>query len=217
MDRVISLKLDEKINRPVVRLPINNKILVTLIDTGAMLPVFFGEFSDLKEYFPDAVMLDNVHTIISGFGGDGTHKLNDVCRIPSFEITDGIDSLIFNRLLVALEPETDKYSFSMILSATMFNKLNYHFIGGTNNRYWQVDYRRDVYYTIPQYSLDHKNILVSISIFTQKPIEDTQEPIEDIQEPIEDIQEPIEDIQELITDTQEPIIENDLKLSASKW
>ena len=210
MDRVISLKLDEKINRPVVRLPLNNKILITLIDTGAMLPVFFGKFSDLKEYFPNAVMLDNVHTIISGFGGDGTHKLNDVCRIPLFKITDGTDSLIFQRLLVALEPNTGKYSFRMILSATMFNRLNYHFIGGTNNRYWQVDYRRDIYYTVPQYSIYNKNILESINILTQEPITDIQEPIEDIQEPITDIQEPIEDI-------QEPTTENDLTLSASKW
>jgi hypothetical protein len=90
-----------------------------LIDTGANTPVWCRGEADLKEYYPDCVKENSVF-IISGFGTG--IEIADVYKIPDFVLSDGKNKIYYKDLLIAVINRD--FSFHMIISYTMLNKMN---------------------------------------------------------------------------------------------
>lgn len=90
-----------------------------LVDTGATMPVWCAGEQLLLSYYPKAVK-QNCMTILNGFG-KGYEKAS-VYKIPDFVLSDGKNKIHYINLLVAVMDRD--YSFEMILSYTMFSRMN---------------------------------------------------------------------------------------------
>lgn len=90
-----------------------------LIDTGARVPVWCAGESLLKTYYPKCVKQNEIF-ILNGFGTG--FEVADVYLIPDFKLFDGKQKIHYLNMLVAV---TDRdYTFNLILSYNMFNKMN---------------------------------------------------------------------------------------------
>ena len=74
-------------------------------------------------FFPEANLLEK-RAYLGGFGGPG--EFVDVYVIPKFEINDGIASYCYTDIPIAVTNRD--FSFQMIASFTMFNKMNYEYL-----------------------------------------------------------------------------------------
>ena len=90
-----------------------------LVDTGARLPVWCSTERDFLNVYPNAIKL-NAISFLSGFG-HGTEQVS-LYKIPDFELSDGSKTIHFINLIVALLNKD--FTFDMILSYTMLNKMN---------------------------------------------------------------------------------------------
>jgi len=90
-----------------------------LIDTGARVPVWCAGEKLLKVYYPMCVKQDAIF-ILNGFGTG--YETADVYLIPNFILSDGKQSIIYHNMLAAVTNRD--YSFNMILSYNLFNKMN---------------------------------------------------------------------------------------------
>ena len=106
-----SIPLKKDYQRPVIEL----YNLSTLIDTGAIIPVFSMEVSNIKKYFDIKLVLQD--GIIGGF--DGFVK-GSVYSIKNFQVGE----LIFNDFEVFV-PVKPTLQFSFLLSATLFYGMSY--------------------------------------------------------------------------------------------
>ena len=125
MGSVIDIKLAANFVRPVISYPIAEGNLDVLVDTGAFKPVWNGTSATLLVYFPDAEQTE-YKTTVSGFGGN-SKNVREAWKIPHFELTDSIDQskgYRIKNLLVAVIDDMD-LGFNLILSATLFKKVNY--------------------------------------------------------------------------------------------
>ena len=108
-----SIPLKKDYQRPVIEL----YNLSTLIDTGAVIPVFSIVPAIFEKYFDSKLILKD--GFISGFGGD---ERGSVYSIKNFEI----GKLIFKDFEVFV-PREPNLKFPFLLSATLFYGMNYEF------------------------------------------------------------------------------------------
>ena len=108
-----SIPLKKNYERPVIEL----YGLSTLIDTGAIIPVFSMEVSNIKRYFDVTLVLDD------GFIGglDGVAR-GSVYSIKNFEV----GKLIFKDFEFFV-PRESRIKYSFLLSATLFYGMDYEF------------------------------------------------------------------------------------------
>ena len=106
-----SIPLMNDYTRPVIEL----YKLPTLIDTGALIPVFSIFPSTLEKYFDIKLILQNEH--ITGFGGE---EKGSVYSISNFKVGD----LIFNDFEIFV-PQKPKLQFPFLLSANLFHSMIY--------------------------------------------------------------------------------------------
>ena len=97
-----SISLMNDYTRPVIEL----YKLPTLIDTGALIPVFSIFPSMLEKYFEIRLILQNEH--ITGFGGE---EKGSVYSISNFKV----GNLIFNDFEIFV-PQKPKLQFPFLLS-----------------------------------------------------------------------------------------------------
>ena len=108
-----SIPLKKKYERPVIEL----YKLDSLIDTGAVIPVFSIVPAVFEKYFDSKLILKD--EFIGGIGG---YEKGAVYSIKNFKIGD----LIFNDFEVFV-PNEPKIRFPILLSATLFHGMNYEF------------------------------------------------------------------------------------------
>ncbi len=106
-----SLPLMSEYTRPVIEL----YNLPTLIDTGALIPVFSIFPTTLEKYFDIKLLLPDEH--ITGFGGEAKGA---VYSISNFQVGD----LIFNDFEIFI-PKKPKFQFPFLLSANLFHGMIY--------------------------------------------------------------------------------------------
>lgn len=106
-----SIPLKKDYERPVIEL----YNLSTLIDTGAVIPVFSMEVPNIKKYFDIELVLKD--GFIGGF--DGMVR-GSVYSVKNFEV----GKLIFNDFEVFV-PKKPKLQYPFLLSATLFHGINY--------------------------------------------------------------------------------------------
>lgn len=90
-----------------------------LIDTGARVPVWCAGKDLLITYYPNCIK-QNAKFILTGFGTG--YEVADVYKIPDFILADSKQSISYHDMMVAVTNRD--YAFYMILSYTMFNKMN---------------------------------------------------------------------------------------------
>lgn len=90
-----------------------------LIDTGACVPVWCAGEQLLKTYYPDCSKMDAAF-ILNGFGKGS--EVVPVYLIPQFVLSDGKQFIKYINIAIAVT-ERD-FMFDMILSYSMFNKMN---------------------------------------------------------------------------------------------
>ena len=108
-----SIPLKKNYERPIIE--IYN--LPTLIDTGAVIPVFSILPAIFEKFFETKLILND--GFISGFGGD---ERGAVYSIKNFEI----GKLIFKDFEVFV-PNEPRLKFPFLLSATLFYGMDYEF------------------------------------------------------------------------------------------
>ena len=99
--------------------------LKTLIDTGASITTWVKGVQSFQAVFPDAKKMDDTEALIRGFGGSG--EVADVYIIPEFVLRDEADKTVIFHNLPVIVVKRD-YSFNMILSYTLLNKMNFNHI-----------------------------------------------------------------------------------------
>ena len=107
------IPLIRKYERPIIKL----YNLPTLIDTGAVIPVFSIIPAIFEKYFDTKLILKD--EFISGFGGE---ERGSVYSIKNFEI----GKLIFKDFEVFV-PNEPRLKFPFLLSATLFYGMEYTF------------------------------------------------------------------------------------------
>ncbi|MBR3622611.1 MAG: hypothetical protein IKN43_04600 [Selenomonadaceae bacterium] len=122
-----TLELQPKYLRPIIKL----YEIPTLIDTGAVIPVFSFTGSDMRDIFNATLIKNNAE--ISGFGGNDKGA---VYSIPEFSI----GSIDFNPFEV-LVPENLRIKYPILLSAPVFYGTNYEF--DTRNSLFKVKWEND--------------------------------------------------------------------------
>ncbi|MBQ7197997.1 MAG: hypothetical protein IJS29_01915 [Selenomonadaceae bacterium] len=108
-----SIPLKKDYERPIIEL----YNLPTLIDTGAVVPVFSIFPSIIEKYFETKLILENES--IEGFGGK---ERGSVYSIKNFQVGE----LIFNDFEVFV-PNEPRLRFPFLLSATLFYGMEYSF------------------------------------------------------------------------------------------
>lgn len=98
-----------------------------LIDTGASVPVWCAGESLLKTYYPNCAKLDAVY-ILNGFGKGS--EVVPVYLIPQFVLSDGKQCINYINITVAVTKRD--FTFDMILSYSLFNKMNINIDTFTN-------------------------------------------------------------------------------------
>ena len=113
---------------PIINIVHKNTQIQCLLDTGARVPVWCSGEEELKSYYKDSYE-QNAVFLLSGFGKG--QEMAKVYVIPDFELSDGKNTIHYKDLLIAV---IDKdFSFNMILSYTMFNKMNMSINAFTTN------------------------------------------------------------------------------------
>lgn len=108
-----SIPLKRKCERPVIELYKLN----SLIDTGAVIPVFSIDPAIIEKFFDIKLILET--GFIGGFGGS---EKGSVYSIKNFEIGE----LKFKDFEVFV-PDRPKIQFPFLLSATLFYGMDYEF------------------------------------------------------------------------------------------
>jgi hypothetical protein len=104
---------------PLIKFSHRNTQINCLIDTGARVPVWCAGEEELKSLYPNCQRQDAVF-LLSGFGNGS--EIAEVYLIPDFALSDGKNTIHYKNLILAV---IDKdFSFSLILSYNMFNKMN---------------------------------------------------------------------------------------------
>lgn len=103
----------------IIKTKLNNTALRCLIDTGARIPVWCSGEDELKAQFPQCVKMDAVF-LLSGFGKE--YEFATVYCIPNFILSDGKSKIYYHNMVVAVVNRD--FSFDMILSYSIFNKMN---------------------------------------------------------------------------------------------
>lgn len=120
---MIDLKFDIQKRKNTYDLTIVSNILKTrincLIDTGATVPVWCNGENTLLSYYPNAVK-QNCFYILHGFGKGC--EIATIYTIPDFVLSDGKNEIHYMNLPIAVVNRD--FSFDMVLSYTMFNKMN---------------------------------------------------------------------------------------------
>lgn len=159
MGVVINIDLSSKFRRPTIRYSTEVDDLNILLDTGATKPVWNGNSDTLTANFPDAEITE-YKTTVSGFGGV-SKNIREVWKIPYFELVDKTDKdkkYVIRNLLVAVVDDIN-IGFNLILSATLFKKVNYSFINsGDNAPYLSIECDSRDYYCIADDSKEHNQV-----------------------------------------------------------
>ena len=108
-----SIPLLNKYERPIIKL----YNLSAMIDTGAVIPVFFISPVIIEKFFEMKLVLSN--TSIGGLGGS---EKGSVYSISEFKVGD----LIFEDFEFFV-PDEPKFRFQFLLSATLFYGMDYEF------------------------------------------------------------------------------------------
>ena len=136
-----------------------------LIDTGANVPIWFGDIDSFLRRFPDAFKT-SYKTIISGLG-QTPHINVPVYCIPEFRLIDDYNNCItFVNLLIPVL-NSSKYSYHMIISLTMLNRYDFSFSyeNSVLNGYFTLFTPKDTYFVRPILT---SGILDKIQVFTQE-------------------------------------------------
>ena len=109
----ISIPLLNKYERPIIQL----YNLSAMIDTGAVIPVFFIAPAIIEKFFEMKLILSN--TSIGGLGG---YEKGSVYSVSEFKIGE----LTFENFEFFV-PDEPKFRFQFLLSATLFYGMEYTF------------------------------------------------------------------------------------------
>lgn len=90
-----------------------------LIDTGASVPVWCAGEQLLNTYYPNCIRYNGVF-ILNGFGKGS--EIVPVYLIPEFVLSDGKQCIKYVNIMVAVTKRG--FTYDMILSYSMFNKMN---------------------------------------------------------------------------------------------
>lgn len=134
-----SIKLNKSIQRPAFNI-YNNKVMA-LLDTGALFPVWTADEEILLSQFKAKLYKKNVE-----FGGFGGKALGDLYIIPILEI----GQLIFNNIPIIVSKDLGDVTYSLIISATMFEGLIYEI--NTVHNYFKI--------TIPDNESNIRNLKI---------------------------------------------------------
>lgn len=107
-----------------------NPSISILIDTGSLYPVWTSDESAFLDLFPDARLANNLTCMLGGFG-NGTESCK-IYILPKFILSDGKESIIYHNLPVVMQKKN--FSFDMIISSTMLNKMNYKYVSHTRDK-----------------------------------------------------------------------------------
>lgn len=144
-------KLKTVCNITIIKNNINGIAMDALLDTGAMIPVWCSGETDLLNIYPNARKL-NCAYILHGFGKG--YEIADVYTIPDFILSDGKSTIHYINFIIAVANKD--FSFDMVLSYTMFNKMNVSINTFTNRNGLhavapniRISAPKDSYYTRP--------------------------------------------------------------------
>lgn len=111
MIKVIDLPMERAWkNSPVIKLVLNDTRYMALFDSGAMIPMYFGDQETLEKELGGQVLAEE--EFIRGIGGKGMNLKMVTCSVV-------IDQLTFPNMKMAWLPNTG-YQFLFLLSYTMF-------------------------------------------------------------------------------------------------
>lgn len=98
-----------------------NVQFVTMLDSGAMIPVWCSGARWLLKVFPEAILRTDIKAILGGFGTE--IDVTDVYYVPEIRIYNGKQSLVFRQCYL---PVVDRKSFgaSLILPSSIFKQTN---------------------------------------------------------------------------------------------
>jgi hypothetical protein len=131
--------------RPTIICEATNDYIECLIDTGANVSVFTLGKKALLEYFPDAVLRDDIILKLSGFGK--YEEDADVYEIKKLVIRDSENSheyIELRNLKVACCKKVHIGS-PMILSSGLFDNVNVMLMNKTPKRQVWIEHDSDVY------------------------------------------------------------------------
>ena len=145
----IRINLINQDKKPTISYDADLGHISVLIDTGANIPIYFGNVSTFLLDFPDAIETKYI-TYIMGLGGKDTNQY-PIYSIPEFKLKDsycGQENLvIYNMPIVIYNAKTD-YGYNMLLGSTTFSLVDFSFVHRVQIPYMQIDFDRDIYSTI---------------------------------------------------------------------
>ena len=148
----IKINLVSQNIKPTLDYKANARHISVLVDTGAHLPIYFGNSRSFLYDFPSAKTTNYVAQI-SGLGGNA-QGLYPIYEIPDFVLGDSLDSqntfTIF-RMYVVLYDAKQINDYNMLLGATTFSLVDYAFGNREGLPYMRIDFDRDVFGVIRPY------------------------------------------------------------------
>lgn len=146
MEYLLRKKLLNAFDKPSFVISLGDKVKIRcLLDTGADTPVFTLGNDVLCKYFSNAELQADLTYILSGFGKET--EAAAVYRLPELIIKSDFDDdyIQFNNLYIAscFRPSV---AYPFILSATMFNHMNYTIVNeGREAKCVKIQHLKPIY------------------------------------------------------------------------
>lgn len=167
MKRILSFEINRDDKAIIVVQGENESNIICMIDTGANLPIYFGDENLLKYAYPEAKKTGDL-TFVFGLGKN-PHEDVPIWKIPEFEIKDSEgNDIVYHDLLVAVIPDA-KASFDLIIPLTMINRMQFSFDynSSTTHGSFTIKADRKDFYVRPIYAKNHPQYLNKIQVFYQ--------------------------------------------------
>lgn len=130
--------------RPFVFVFSNRRLLHSLIDTGANIPIFTLGEEELFDYFPNAKLDNNYNVKLTGIG-KGAISAN-LYNIDELTLQSGSDKIVFKNFKLACcdKPELE---ISLILPGGLFEEMNLMFMSLVSpaKQVW-IEHEYGIYY-----------------------------------------------------------------------
>ena len=160
MEQISVFPLAKTETKPTFRTEIKGESVKCLFDTGADMPVWCSGIDYLKYLFDGIKEIDGIF-LLGGFG-EGYSKVS-VYEIQGFKL----GSIYYKCLQLAVDDKA-RFSYDLILSNTMFSKMDYEFRNrDSDSPTLRITYDNEIYATgLKRYSKD-KGIIERIYSFSE--------------------------------------------------
>lgn len=156
---VIDLQLYKHSYRPIFTGYLNGKQIKILLDTGARGIIFVGDNSTFNSYGLKQLCKT---CKVTGFGGDGEDSILYEGKLVINRINR---LLIFDGIEIAKSSRKVYRDFDLVIPMSLFNLFNIKISGEKNDRWLQIDTKRDDKIT---YKPQHSKYGEIIDILCQK-------------------------------------------------